>query len=166
MSGDVSDDLIPQLLEKAEWRNDVHSDLHRKAATALEAKEAEIAALKWANKVYSEQTEELEARAETAERRVAELEASALAVENAKLKQWIELHRGDTLSLSNEVDHFREELAEAERERDEARAALKAFLPDPTMMDILWGDMDDEATGTHTMKLKHFRAARAVIEKE
>jgi hypothetical protein len=30
------------------------------------------------------------------------------------------------------------------------------------MMDILWGDMDDEATGTHTVKLKHFRAARAI----
>lgn len=52
----------------------------------------------------------------------------------------------------------------AERERDEARAALKPFLPDPTMMNILWGDMDDEATGTHTVKLKHFRAARAVIK--
>lgn len=59
--------------------------------------------------------------------RVKELEATALAKENARLKNWIDLHRGDVMSLSGDVDQFREAVQEAEaralraeQERDEA----------------------------------------------
>ena len=121
------------------------------AATALEAQAKEIEALM--ERVISDDTrhraicEQWLARAETAERE--------------RVAEW---------NLRREAESQRDvEKAAAEtlrRERDEDRAALKPFVPDPTTMDILWGDMDDEAIGTHTIKLKHFRAARAITGKD
>lgn len=67
--------------------------------------------------------------------RVKELEGTVLAKENASLRTWIDLHRGDVMSLSNEVDHFRSELEAAEsratrlhQERDEAYELIKNSL--------------------------------------
>jgi hypothetical protein len=52
------------------------------------------------------------------------LRASELAKENARLKQWIDLHRGDTMSLSNEVETFRSEMIAAEARAEQAERAL------------------------------------------
>lgn len=52
-------------------------------------------------------------------------DATTLAKENAKLRTWIDLHRGDVMSLSGEVDNFRSELQAEEARAARAEARVK-----------------------------------------
>jgi hypothetical protein len=54
----------------------------------------------------------------------------------------------------------------AEVERDRLREALRPFVPAEPMASLLWGDMDDDATGTITVKLADFRRAREALRGE
>jgi chromosome segregation ATPase len=58
------------------------------------------------------------------DKEIEKLRSSELAKENARLKQWIDLHRGDTMSLSNEVESFRSEMISAESRAEQAERAL------------------------------------------
>lgn len=50
-------------------------------------------------------------------------------------------------------------------ENDRLRSALRPFVfGDPVLENILFGDMDGDRTGTMTIKLRHIREARDVLE--
>lgn len=160
-------DLVERLRDYAAQVEEVAhqrvAECMREAATALEAQTKEIEALKetvahlnWGIESlraeaadWDEQYVELEARAETAERQAKQAEACCD-------------------SYVNENQKLHDRMEAAERERDEARAALKAFTSIPLAHT---NDIDDSATvfeydgGAITLGDLR-RAARAVIEKE
>lgn len=144
----VADELSPRLNE---------------AATALEAQTKEIEALKETVAHLNWGIESLRAEAADWDEQYVELEARAeAAVRQAK--------QADACcdSYVNENQKLHDRMEAAERERDEARAALKAFTSIPLAHT---NDIDDSATvfeydgGAITLGDLR-RAARAVIEKE
>lgn len=108
----------------------------------------------------------LEAQAAEIER----LRASELAKENERLKQWIDLHRGDTMSLSNEVENFRSEMIAAESRAEKAESALaeavevmRPFADEAAKYDPDEGDSHEHAWGRLDLTIGHLRTARRFI---
>jgi hypothetical protein len=141
------------------------------AATALEAKEAEIAALKRSKsaaiaswkataKCFLDARNAALARAETAERRLPGL----IGIRNMLILCG---ELGGMQPGESAVAYLRrliDGLIDAERERDEARAALKPFSDEAGMLSPTHSD-NVLATWV-TFTVGELRAARAVIEKE
>jgi hypothetical protein len=147
----------------------------REAATALEAKEAEIAALKRSKsaaiaswkataKCFLDARDAALARAETAERRVAELEEVLADKRRLAREIDIALHGEGGAAKQASLCDLVEPARRLRRERDEAREALKPFSDEAGMLSPTHSD-NVLATWV-TFTVGELRAARAVIEKE
>lgn len=144
-------ELVERLRQLGEWLDfDFGSDeramgdIAREGAAALEAAVAETAALIDGSQAVLPHT------VEHAEK--------LYLVAVASLKTF-----GRDPEAADLIERLEARAEAAEAERDALAKALEPFLGDATMEQLLWGDMPDDATGTVTVQLRHFRRAREAL---
>src|SRR5687768_16174004 len=115
----------------------------KQAATAIEPKDKELAALRKNNEHAAGHLIDLLARAETAERRVTDLEEVLADKRRLAREINIALHGEDGAAKQASLVDLVHPARQLRRERDEAREALKPFTHIPL---AYTDDIDDSAT--------------------